>query len=106
MGVTTTEIVGPTAGNYTTFPFSPNLGTVQATATVSGYGQYNGWDSDTTGTHRSGMILARGSEPWFTRTFDLTPFAGQTVTLRFTSTHVTSYRFWSHIDDVEWSVVQ
>lgn len=105
VGTTTTELVGPTAGNYTTFPFSPNLGTGQASTTVSGYGQYNGWDTDTNGTHRSGMTLARGAEPWFTRTFDLAPYAGQTVTLQFTSSHTTSYRTWFHIDNVEWSVV-
>lgn len=105
VGAATTELVGPTAGNYTTFPFSPNLGTNQASTTASGYGQYNGWDTDTNGTHRSGMTIARGAEPWFTRTFDLTPFAGQTVTLRFTSTHTTQYRTWFHIDNVEWSVV-
>lgn len=105
VGSVTTEIVGPTAGNYTTFPFSPNLGANQASGTASGYGQYNGWDTDTAGTHRSGMTVARGAEPWWTRTFDLTPFAGQTVTLRFTSSHATQYRSWFHIDDVEWSVV-
>jgi uncharacterized repeat protein (TIGR01451 family) len=105
VGGVTTEIVGPTAGNYTTFPFSPNLGAVSATATRSGYGQYNGWDTDTTGAHRSGMTLARGSEPWFTRTFNLAPFAGQTVTLNFASSHTTTYRTWFHVDNVEWSVV-
>lgn len=101
----TTEIVGPTAGNYTSFPFAPNFGTQTATATRSGYGQYNGWDTDTNGNHRSGMTINRGSEPWFTRTVSLAAFAGQTVTLRFTSAHQTQFRTWHHIDDVEWSVV-
>lgn len=101
----TTEIVGPTAGNYVTFPFAPNLGTQSATTNRSGYGQYNGWDTDTTGAHRSGMTIVPGSEPWFTRTVSLAAFAGQTITLRFTSTHQTQFRTWFHIDDIEWSVV-
>lgn len=105
VGAAVTEILGPTAGSYVTRPYSPNLGTLQANTTRSGYGQYNGWDTDTTGAHRSGMTLARGAEPWLTRTVDLAPFAGQTVTLRFSANHVTQYKSWFHIDDVEWSVV-
>lgn len=101
----TTQIIGPTAGNYTTFPFSANLGAQIATTTQSGYGQYNGWDTNTGGTNLSGMTLASGSEPWFTRTVSLAPYAGQTITLRFRSIHATLYRQWYHIDDVEWSVV-
>ena len=105
VGGATTEVVGPTLGSYTTIPFSPNLNVAQATATASGYGQYNGWDTDTTGTHRSGMALARTSEPWFTRTVSLAAYAGQTITLRITSSHTTLFKSWFHIDDVEWSVV-
>ncbi len=105
IGTTTTELVGPTAGNYATFPFSPNLGTTAASTGNSGYGQYNGWDTDTNGVHRAGMTLARGAEVWLTRTFDLTPFQGQTVTLSFASTHSVQYHSWFHIDNVEWSVV-
>jgi uncharacterized repeat protein (TIGR01451 family) len=105
VGGTTTEIVGPATGAYTTFPFSPNLGLVAATTTVSGYGQYNGWDTSTNGTHRSGMTLARGAEPWFTQTASLASYAGQTITLRVTSSHTTQYKTWLHVDNVEWSVV-
>ncbi|QLC20829.1 DUF11 domain-containing protein [Parasphingopyxis sp. CP4] len=105
IGATTTQAVGPTAGNYVTFPFSPNKGTQSANTNRSGYGQYNGWDTDTNGVHRSGMTLTPGSEPWFIRTVSLAPYAGQTVTLRFRTDHQTQYRTWFHIDDVEWSVV-
>lgn len=104
-GATTTELVGPAAVNYTSLPFSPNLGDNRAGNSRSGYGQYNGWDTDTRGRHRSGMTLSRGSEPWFTVTADLTPFAGQTISLEITTRHITLYRSWYHIDDVEWSVV-
>lgn len=105
VGSTTSRLVGPTAGNYVGYPFSPNLGTGAATATASGYGQYNGWDTNTAGAHTSTMTIARGSQPWFTRTFSLTAYAGQTITLQIKSNHSTSYRTWFHIDDVEWSVV-
>ncbi|MEP2988129.1 MAG: DUF11 domain-containing protein [Parasphingorhabdus sp.] len=105
LGATTPQIVGPAAGNYTTFPFSSNLGTGQASGTTSGYGQYNGWDTNTAGVHQSGMTIAPQSEPWFTRTVSLAAFAGQNVTLRIRSRHATTYKNWYHIDDVEWSVV-
>lgn len=100
---TTTELVGPTAGNYTTLPFSPNLGTNQAANNRSGYGQYNGWDTSTNGTHRSGMTLPRGSQPWLTLTSSLAAYAGQTIILRISSSHTNQYRTWFSIDDVEWS---
>jgi uncharacterized repeat protein (TIGR01451 family) len=99
----TTELVGPTAGNYTTLPFSPNFGNNQAAANRSGYGQYNGWDTDTNGNHRSGMAIARGSQPWFTVNQSLAAFAGTTITLRITSNHTNAYRSWFSVDDVEWS---
>ena len=105
VGASTQNVVAPALGNYTTLPFSPNFTTAGATATTSGFGQYNGFDCDTTGTHRSGMVVTCGSEPWFTATASLAAFVGQTVTLRITSSHATSYRAWFHIDDVEWSVV-
>jgi hypothetical protein len=102
---TTTEIVGPTFGGYVTFPFSPNKGTGQISNTSSGYGRYNYWDMDARGTHHAGMTLAAGSEPWFTRTYSLAAYAGQTITLRFIANHSVQYKSWTHIDDVEWSVV-
>jgi uncharacterized repeat protein (TIGR01451 family) len=105
VGSTTVEMVGPTAGNYNTKPFSPNLGANPATSTVSGYGQYNGFDCDLSGTHRSGGTIACHSEPWITVTQSLAAFAGQTVTLRFRAFTTTQYPSWYHIDDVEWSVV-
>src|SRR5262249_61546095 len=53
VGATTTELVGPTAGNYTTLPFSPNLGTQQAANNRSGYGQYHSWGPASNGTHQT-----------------------------------------------------
>lgn len=105
VGGTTAEMVGPTLGSYTTIPFSPNLRLGQASAILSGYGQYNGWDTNTGGVHQNGMTLAPGSEPWFTATASLATYVGQTITLRITSSHTTLYKSWFHIDDVEWSVV-
>ena len=105
VGGTTAELVGPQAGTYTTFPFSPNKTTAQAAAGNSGYGQYNGFDTDTGGAHHAGMAIARGTEPWFTITSSLAAFAGQTITLRITSNHTNLYRSWFSIDNVEWSVV-
>lgn len=105
IGASTTEIIGPTAGNYVTRPYSPNLGTVAASTTVSGYGPYNGWDTTTAGSHTAGMTVAKGAEPWWTYTSSLAAFAGQTVTVRFRTYHVSSYRSWFLIDDLEWSIV-
>jgi len=105
IGTTTTEIVGPTAGNYPTRPFAPNLGTAAVTNGQPGYGQYNGWDMGLTGGHTAGMTAARNSEPWWTHTVSLAPFAGQTVTIRFRTRHTYQYKTWFLIDDVEWSVV-
>lgn len=105
VGSTTTEIVGPTYGNYVTYPFSPNKGTGGISSSASGYGRYNYWDMSSDGTHRSGMTLAAGSQPWFTRTFALSPYAGQTITLQITMNEATAYKSWVHVDDVEWSVV-
>ena len=106
VGSTTTEIVGPTAGNYATRPFSPNMNVGTATATAAGYGQYNGWDMGTNGTHTAGMTVALNGQPWWTYSASLAAFAGQTVTLRFRTRHTTQFRSWFLIDDVEWSVVK
>lgn len=97
----------PNAVTYVTFPFSPNKGTAQVTTTVSGYGQYNGFTMGTNGTSTTvgGQTVARGAEPWFTVTQDLSAWAGQTITLRFSTSYTNLYRSWWHIDDVEWSVV-
>lgn len=107
IGGATQELVGPTTASptYVTYPFSPNKGTRKANNNRSGYNHYNGWDTDLNGNHHAGMTIAKGAEPWFTRTVSLTAFAGQTVTLRFTSNHTTIERSWMHVDDVEWSVV-
>lgn len=105
IGTTTVQVVGPTNGNYATAPFSPNFGPNPAGLFESGYGPYNGFDLTTLGIHTQGMTQALGSEVWFTRSVSLAAFAGQTITLSITSTHVEEFRTWFHIDDVEWSVV-
>jgi uncharacterized repeat protein (TIGR01451 family) len=109
VGATTTEIVGPTAGNYTTKPFSPNIGTPNAasaaTTTNAGYRQYNGFDCNLAGTHLLGMTIPCRSEPWFTATQSLAAYAGQTITFRIAATTETADISWYHFDDVEWSVV-
>ncbi len=105
-GTTTTEIVGPTAGNYVLRPFSPNFTTNAASTTTPGYGQYNGFDCSTNNIHQYGMTLACESEPWFIQTVNLTTWVGQTITLRFRFySDGPNDRTWFHIDDVEWSVV-
>lgn len=105
MGATTSTLVGPALRNYTTFPFSPNKGLGQISNTRSGYGRYNYWDNNAQSTNTAGMSLNPGDQPWFTKTFDLTPYANQTVTLRFQMTFSSQYKSWMHLDDVEWSVV-
>ncbi|MFC4292720.1 hypothetical protein ACFOWX_09875 [Sphingorhabdus arenilitoris] len=105
VGTSTSELVGPTAGNYATRPFSPNFRVGAQSATQSGYGPYNGWDNTSTGTHTQGMTVAQGSEPWWTYSQSLAGFEGQTVTLRFRTTHVATFRSWFLVDDIEWSVV-
>lgn len=104
-GTTTTNLVGPALNNYASFPFSPNYGTSQANTTTYGYGQYNSFDMTTQGTHRLGMTITKGSEPWFTITQSLSAFAGQTITLTFSTYHTNLYRTWVSIADVEWSMV-
>lgn len=105
VGSSTTEIVGPTAGNYATYPFSPNMSTNPAAAGTPGYGQYNGWDMGTSGGHTAGMSVALHAEPWWTQTVSLASYAGQTVTVRFRTAQTVEYRSWYLIDDMEWSVV-
>lgn len=104
-GSTTTNLVGPALNNYTTYPFSPNYGTSQASTTTYGYGQYNSFDMSTQGTHRLGMTITKGSEPWFTITQSLSAFAGQTITLTFSTFHTNLYRTWVSVANVEWSLV-
>lgn len=104
-GATTTNLVGPALNNYTTYPFSPNYGTNQASTTTYGYGQYNSFDMSTQGTHRLGMTITKGSERWFTVTQSLAAFAGQTITLTFSTYHTYLYRTWVSIANVEWSLV-
>ena len=105
VGTGTTELVGPTVGNYVTRPFSPNFGTGSQSAANSGYTPYNGWDFNTGGTHTAGMTVANAAEPWWTHTQSLAAFAGQTVTVRFSANHGASFRTWFLVDDLEWSIV-
>lgn len=104
-GSTTVNLVGPALNNYATLPFSPNYGTQQANTTRYGYGQYNSFDMTTNGTHQLGMTVTKGSEPWFTVTRSLASFAGQTITLTFSTYHTNLYRSWVSIANVEWSMV-
>ena len=104
-GGAVTEIVGPATNDYRNYPFAPNYGNGNATATAQGYGHYNGFDMTTGGAHQQAMTVAYHAQPWWTRTYSLAAFAGQTVTISFATSHVSSYRTWFHIDDIEWSVV-
>ena len=105
----TTLLVGPTANpppnNYPILPFSPNLSTNQIGKKNSGYGLYNYWDMDTGGNHHAGMTVAPGAQPWWVVNASLANYAGQTITLNIRSFHTNLYKSWTHIDDVEWSVV-
>jgi hypothetical protein len=108
-GDTTTEIIGPNYGNYVTYPFSPNKGLSgisNSGSGNSGFGAYNYWDMDRNENHKAGMKLKAESEPWFTRTYSLSAYAGQTIILYITSSHEIEFKTWIHIDDVEWSVVK
>jgi hypothetical protein len=118
-GATSVVLVGPTAsgasGNYAALPYSPNFSSDPpppnnsgaADDNDSGFGPYNGFDTNNTGGHElTGMTVARGAQPWFNATSSLSSFAaGSTVTLEITSSHTVSYRSWFHIDHVEWCVV-
>ena len=104
-GGVVTQIIGPAAGNYVTAPFAPAYGLNAITGTTSGYGAYNSWDMGTGGTHTLAMAVGYNASPWWTKSYALAAFAGQTVTLRIETGHVTAYRSWASVDDVEWSVV-
>ncbi len=110
-GATNTVMVGPDGASYATFPYSTNFssnGTSgnAASTTQSGYGPYNGFDTNNKGGHMLGMGISRGSQPWFNPTDSLAGFgAGSTITLTITTSDVTLYKAWYHIDDVEWCVV-
>ncbi len=104
-GSTTTQIIGPTAGNYATRPWAPAFGNNIIGATAPGYGAYNSWDMGTSGNHTLGMTVGYNAEPWWTYSHPLSGFAGQTITLRIETRHSTLYKSWALIDDVEWSRV-
>lgn len=104
-GGTVTEIVGNSLASYTTHPNSPAIGSNQSGMFGAGFGHYNGFDMTTTGAHTAGMTVAYNAEVWWTRSYSLAAFAGQTVTLRISTNHTEMYRSWFHIDDVEWSVI-
>lgn len=107
-GATTINVVGPAYGNYTTAPHSPNLSNptnAPQSTTQPGYRAYNHFDMTSTGAHTQGMSVAAQAEPWWTRTVSLASLAGQTVTLTIQTNHITRFRSWFHIDDIEWSVV-
>ncbi len=108
-GATTQVLTGPSSLNsYAVAPAAPNYqgnGSSAATATLPGYGQYNGFDCDTAGGHHQGMttVTCHG-EPWFTLSQSLSAFAGQTVTASFVVNQDNNDISWYHLDDVEWSV--
>lgn len=104
-GGAVTTVVGNTLGQYTTYPNSPAIGGNPVSNSVAGYGHYNGFDYTQSGTHTAGMTVAYHAEQWWTRTYSLAAFAGQTVTLRIAASNTENYRSWFHIDDIEWSVV-
>jgi uncharacterized repeat protein (TIGR01451 family) len=102
---TLVEMVGPTAGAYTTKPFAPNVVNGAASNTSSGYRQYNGFDCTLTGTHLQGMTMPCHSEPWFTVTQSLAAYAGTTIRIRIRFSSDTSDKTWLHLDDFEWAAV-
>ncbi len=104
-GAVLTEMVGATAGNYATKPYSPNIGANVAAATTAGYRQYNGFDCSLNNTHTLGMTVGCRTEPWWTVSLPLAAYAGQTVTFRIRVFTETQDLSWFHFDDVEWSVV-
>ena len=104
-GGSTTTVVGNSLASYTTIPNAPNIGGVPARNNAAGFGQYNGFDMTTGGSHQNGMTVAFHGQPWWSRTVSLSAFAGQTVTLTISTTNTEQYRTWFHIDNVEWSVI-
>ena len=104
-GASTTTVVGNALGSYTTVPNAPNIGGAQARSSAAGFGQYNGFDMTTGGSHQNGMTVTFHGQPWWSRTISLSSFAGQTVTLTISTTNTEQFRSWFHIDNVEWSVI-
>ncbi|WP_309621865.1 hypothetical protein [Novosphingobium sp.] len=104
-GNTTTTVVGNALASYTTIPNAPNIGGGQARNNSAGFGQYNGFDMSTGGTHQNGMTVAQHGQPWWNRSVSLAAHAGQTVTLTIAANNTQGYRTWFHIDNVEWSVI-
>ena len=104
-GSTTTTVVGNALASYTTIPNAPNIGGGQARNNSAGFGQYNGFDMSTGGTHQNGMTVAQHGQPWWNRSVSLAAYAGQTVTLTIAANNTQGYRTWFHIDNVEWSVI-
>ncbi|WP_309750460.1 hypothetical protein [Novosphingobium sp.] len=104
-GSTTTTVVGNALASYTTIPNAPNIGGGQARNNSAGFGQYNGFDMSTGGTHQNGMTVAQHGQPWWNRSVSLAAHAGQTVTLTVAANNTQGYRTWFHIDNVEWSVI-
>ena len=102
---TVTEYIGPTAGSYTSAPYSPSDGNSAASLFNRGYGHYNGYDLTTLGVHTLGMTVGYHAEPWWTKSIALSSYAGQTVTLTIGTNNSELDRSWFHIDDIEWSVV-
>lgn len=104
-GFSAVDLVGPDAGNYTTLPFSPNYHNQNATAGQSGYGQFNGWDTDTGGVHHDGMSVNPQEAPWFEVSYDLSSYPPNSfLNLVIETVNSDLYRTWFHIDDVQWSV--
>ncbi len=104
-GGVVTEIVGNTLNSYPTLPNAPNIGGNAAASNSAGYGHYNGFDMTLGGTHQNGMTVALRAQPWWSRSYSLAAFAGQTVTLSIGSNHTDLYKSWFHVDDIEWSVI-
>lgn len=104
-GGVVTEIVSNTATSYSAYPNAPNIGDSPSVADQAGYGHYNAFDMTQNLAHTAGMTVAYNAEPWWSRTYSLAAFAGQTVTLRIATNNTQLYRTWFHIDDVEWSMV-
>lgn len=57
-GSTTTTVVGNALASYTSIPNAPNIGGAQARNNAAGFGQYNGFDMTTGGSHQNGMSVA------------------------------------------------
>lgn len=105
---TVTEIVGPGAGSsapYASYPYSPNLGNAAFSNNASGFGRYNGFDLTGQNNHTAGMTVNATAQPWWNRSYSLSAFAGQTVTLTIGTNSTEAFKSWYHIDDIEWSVV-